>query len=94
MKFSLPAGNSRRRRRLKKPGASAPGFIGGWGGTRPALTEPKARPGQPPTSKRWVYTEALLATMMTARKGREKTALFGGHYPSYNGSGTGLMRIA
>lgn len=29
--FSLPAGNSRRRRRLKKPGALAPGFTGVWG---------------------------------------------------------------
>lgn len=28
MDFSLPAGNSRRRRRLKKPGAPAPGFRG------------------------------------------------------------------
>ena len=31
MIFSLPAGNSRRRRRLKKPGALAPGFTGVWG---------------------------------------------------------------
>ncbi|SFG94978.1 hypothetical protein SAMN05660211_04489 [Enterocloster clostridioformis] len=31
MDFSLPAGYSRRRRRLKKPGASAPGFTGVWG---------------------------------------------------------------
>jgi len=67
MDFSLPAGNSRRRRRLKKPGAPAPGFTGVWGalsasGARPAPTEPKARPGQPPTSKRLVYTGALLAT--------------------------------
>ena len=31
MIFSLPAGNSRRRRRLKKPGAPAPGFTGVWG---------------------------------------------------------------
>ncbi len=31
MNFSLPAGNSRRRRRLKKPGAAAPGFTGVWG---------------------------------------------------------------
>lgn len=31
MDFSLPAGNSRRRRRLKKPGAPAPGFAGVWG---------------------------------------------------------------
>ena len=29
--FSLPVGNSRRRRRLKKPGALAPGFTGVWG---------------------------------------------------------------
>jgi len=31
MDFSLPAGNSSRRRRLKKPGAPAPGFTGVWG---------------------------------------------------------------
>ena len=31
MDFSLPAGNSRRRRRLKKPGAGAPGFTRGLG---------------------------------------------------------------
>jgi len=31
MDFSLPAGNSRRRRRLKKPGAGVPGFTGVWG---------------------------------------------------------------
>ena len=31
MIFPLPAGNSRRRRRLKNPGASAPGFTGVWG---------------------------------------------------------------
>ena len=31
MIFSLPAGNSRRRRRLKNPGAVAPGFTGVWG---------------------------------------------------------------
>ena len=31
MIFPLPAGNSRRRRRLKKPGALAPGFTGVWG---------------------------------------------------------------
>lgn len=33
MIFSLPAGNSRRRRRLKNPGAPAPGFLGVWGRT-------------------------------------------------------------
>ena len=33
--FSLPAGNSRRRRRLKKPGAPAPGFTGVWGRLAP-----------------------------------------------------------
>ena len=48
MIFSPPAGNSRRRRRLKKPGAPAPGFTGVWGRTA--------------TNKRAsVYTEALLA---------------------------------
>ena len=31
MIFPFPAGNSRRRRRLKKPGALAPGFTGVWG---------------------------------------------------------------
>ena len=46
--FSLPAGNSRRRRRLKNPGAPAPGFTGVW--------------GRSATNKRAsVYTEALLA---------------------------------
>ena len=65
--FSLPAGNSRRRRRLKTPGALAPGFTGvggamSAGGARPAPTEPKARLGQPPTSTRRVYTDALLAS--------------------------------
>ncbi len=48
MNFSPPAGNSRRRRRLKNPGAAAPGFTGAWG-------------RQPPTSERRVYTGALLA---------------------------------
>ena len=48
MDFPLPAGNSRRRRRLKKPGADAPGFAGVW--------------GRSATNKRAsVYTEALLA---------------------------------
>ena len=48
MNFSLPAGNSRRRRRLKKTGADAPGFTGVW--------------GRSATNKRAsVYTEALLA---------------------------------
>jgi len=41
MDFFLPAGNSRRRRRLKKPGAGAPGFTGVWG--RPATN--KQAPG-------------------------------------------------
>ena len=48
MIFPFPAGNSRRRRRLKNPGAPAPGFTGVWG-------------RQPPTSTRRVYTGALLA---------------------------------
>lgn len=49
MDFSLPAGNSRRRRRLKKPGAPTPGFTGVWG--RSATNKHAS-----------VYTEALLAT--------------------------------
>ena len=48
MVFPLPAGNSRRRRRLKKPGAGAPGFTGVWG--RLATNKHAS-----------VYTEALLA---------------------------------
>ena len=52
MNFSLPAGNSRRRRRLKKTGADAPGFTGVW--------------GRSATNKRAsVYTEALLAATFT-----------------------------
>ena len=41
--------------------------------------------GQPPTSTRRVYTGALLATMVTAPKVRETSALFSGSYQSYNG---------
>ncbi len=48
MIFSHPAGNSRRRRRLKKPGATAPGFTGVW---KRSATNKHAS----------VYTEALLA---------------------------------
>ena len=52
MDFPLPAGNSRRRRRLKKPGADAPGFAGVW--------------GRSATNKRAsVYTEALLAATLS-----------------------------
>ena len=47
--FPLPAGNSRRRRRLKKPGALAPGFTGVWGRSATNKHAP-------------VYTGALLAT--------------------------------
>ena len=72
MNFSLPAGNSRRRRRLKKTGADAPGFTGVW--------------GRSATNKRAsVYTEALLATMVTPPKRGKMTALCSGPYPSYNG---------
>ena len=38
MDFSLPADNSRRRRRLKKPGALAPGFTGVGRSQLPAST--------------------------------------------------------
>ena len=41
MDFSLPAGNSRRQRRLKKPGAGAPGFTRGLG----AVSHQQASPG-------------------------------------------------
>ena len=47
--FTLPAGNSRRQRRLKRTGAFAPVLTGAW--------------GRLATNKRAsVYTEALLAT--------------------------------
>ena len=72
MIFPLPAGNSRRRRRLKKPGALAPGFTGVWG--RSATNKHAS-----------VYTEALLATMVKAPKVREASALFSISYLSYNG---------
>ena len=49
MIFPFPAGNSRRRRRLKNPGAVAPGFTGVWGRTATNKRAP-------------VYTGALLAT--------------------------------
>ena len=49
--FPLPAGNSRRRRRLKRTGATAPVLTGAWG-------------RQPPTSTRRVYTGALLAATL------------------------------
>ena len=48
MIFPFPAGNSRRRRRLKRTGANAPVLTGVWG-------------RQPPTSTCRVYTGALLA---------------------------------
>lgn len=49
MIFPLPAGSSRRRRRLKRTGVNTPVLTGAWG-------------RGPPTSKRRVYTGALLAT--------------------------------
>ncbi|MCH5264187.1 MAG: hypothetical protein J1F42_14870 [Lachnospiraceae bacterium] len=70
--FSLPACDSRRRRRLKRTGANAPVLTGAW--------------GRLATNKRAsVYTEALLATMVKARKERGIPALFSGCYQSYNG---------
>ena len=70
--FSLPVGDSRRRRRLKRTGATAPVLTGAW--------------GRLATNKRGsVYTGPLLATMVKAQKGRENTALFSGSYQSYNG---------
>lgn len=48
MDFSHPAGNSRRRRRLKRSGADAPLLTGAWG--RSATNKHTS-----------VYTEALLA---------------------------------
>ena len=72
MILSLPVGDSRRRRRLKRTGAVAPVLTGVW--------------GRLATSKRAsVYTEALLATMVTAPKGQEKPVLFIGCCQSYNG---------
>ena len=40
MIFPLPAGNSRRRRRLKNPGAPAPGFLRVWGRHPPTSRAP------------------------------------------------------
>ena len=40
MIFPFPAGNSRRRRRLKNPGAPAPGFLGVWGRQPPTSRAP------------------------------------------------------
>ncbi len=62
--FSLPAGNSRRRRRLKKPGSGAPGFTGAWG-------------RQPPTSERRVYTGALLAATILGFGAKREDSLTG-----------------
>ena len=52
MIFSLPAGNSRRRRRLKRTGAFAPVLTGAWGRSATNKHAP-------------VYTGALLATTNT-----------------------------
>ena len=51
MIFPFPAGNSRRRRRLKRTGAFAPALMGVWGRSATNKHAP-------------VYTGALLATTL------------------------------
>ena len=58
MIFSLPAGNSRRRRRLKRTGAFAPVLTGAWGRSATNKHAP-------------VYTGALLAVTTTPVLRRE-----------------------
>ena len=58
MIFSLPAGNSRRRRRLKRTGAFAPVLTGAWGRSATNKHTP-------------VYTGALLAVTTTPVLRRE-----------------------
>ena len=58
MIFPFPAGNSRRRRRLKKPGALAPGFNRGLG----AVSHQQARAGYIPAHCLLLLPGSLSAT--------------------------------
>ena len=62
-------------------GRSCADVLGGWG---PSATN----------KLHWVYTGALLATMVKAPKERRISALFSGSYPSYNGRESALRCIA